>query len=165
MLKEAIAEFRKSQELSGINKWGSSLLVHGYAVSGKRDEAKRISADIGKRSTTDFFWTNYFEAVVSAGLDEKEEAITYLEKAYYEHSLGPAWLRFDPRLDNLPSEPRFRDLLQRTGLGSSTSGKLLFRIIQFDRVHPAQYHTLAAHDAFAVFGGVENVERAWDHGR
>jgi hypothetical protein len=57
-------------------------------------------------------------AVIKAGPGEKEEAITYLERAYAEHSLGPAWLRFDPRLDVLRSEPRFLDPMRRTGLST-----------------------------------------------
>ena len=40
---------------------------------------------------------------------------------------------------------------------------LFLRIGKFDRVHSAEDGSLAAEDAFFVFGGVKNVQRAGDH--
>lgn len=114
MLKEAVAEFKKSLALTGNKR--SALLAHCYAISGRTSEARQILDEIAKRSTTEYFSANYTVAVINAGLGEKDEAITYLEKAFDEHSLGPAWFRFDPRLDGLRSDPRFQQLMRRTGL-------------------------------------------------
>jgi DNA-binding winged helix-turn-helix (wHTH) protein/TolB-like protein/Tfp pilus assembly protein PilF len=116
MYKEALSEFQKNVELSGNGNQGLTLLAHIYAVSGRKDEAKKLLAEISKRSKQDFFWADYSIAVIYAGLGEKDEAIDYLERAYAEHSLGPAWLRFDPRLDNLRAEPRFQEFMRRVGL-------------------------------------------------
>ncbi len=50
-------------------------------------------------------------------LGEKEQALTWLEKAYQEHSAGLLYLRMDPfYYDPLRSDPRFQDLLRRIGL-------------------------------------------------
>ena len=38
-------------------------------------------------------------------------------------------------------------------------------IFELDAVHPAEDHALAADYPFFVFGGVKNVQRAWNHGR
>ena len=102
-------------ELSG-RMTGVGQLAHVYAVSGKKDEARRLLAEIAKRSKRDFFWADYEIAVIHAGLGEKDEAISHLERAYDEHSVGAAWLRFDPRLDTLRAEPRFQNFVRRTGL-------------------------------------------------
>lgn len=115
MYKEAISEFQKAVELSG-GMTGVGELGHVYAISGRKDEARRLLAEIAKRSKRVFFWANYEIAVIYAGLGEKDEAITYLERAYDEHSVGAAWLRFDPRLDTLRAEPRFQNFVRRIGL-------------------------------------------------
>jgi hypothetical protein len=55
-------------------------------------------------------------AVIYAALGETEEAVRQLEKAREAGSLGPAVLRFDPRLDSLRSEPPFQALVERLKL-------------------------------------------------
>jgi adenylate cyclase len=56
-------------------------------------------------------------ATIYAGLEDKERAFEFLEKAYQERSTDLSWfLRSDLRIDTLRSEPRFRELLGRTGL-------------------------------------------------
>ena len=55
-------------------------------------------------------------AVIYAALGETEEAVRLLEKAHDAGSLGPAVLRFDPRLDSLRSEPSFQALAARLKL-------------------------------------------------
>jgi DNA-binding winged helix-turn-helix (wHTH) protein/TolB-like protein len=116
MYKEAISEFQKGVKLSDNGFQSLGMLAHCYAVSGRRDKAKKILADIDKLSKQDFFWANYSIALIYAGLGENEEAIKYLKRAYDEHSLGPAWFRFDPRLDKLRLEPHFQEFVRRTGL-------------------------------------------------
>jgi len=116
MYKEAISEFQKGVKLSDNGFQSLGMLAHCYAVSGRKDKAKKILADIDKLSKQDFFWANYSIALIYAGLGENEEAIKYLERAYDEHSLGPAWFRFDPRLDKLRLEPHFQNFVRRTGL-------------------------------------------------
>jgi serine/threonine protein kinase/tetratricopeptide (TPR) repeat protein len=49
-------------------------------------------------------------------LDEKDEAFTWLEKAYRERSSKLTDLKLDPDFDNLRSDPRFTELVNRIGL-------------------------------------------------
>jgi DNA-binding winged helix-turn-helix (wHTH) protein/TolB-like protein/Tfp pilus assembly protein PilF len=116
MYKEAIFEFQKAVKLSNNGFQSLGMLAHCYAVSGRRDEAKKILADIAELSNQDFFWADYVIAAIYAGLGENEKSIKYLEKAYDEHSLSPAWFRFDPRLNDLRQEPRFQELIRRVGV-------------------------------------------------
>jgi tetratricopeptide (TPR) repeat protein len=113
---QAIEEFQKTIALSnGVEGLGS--LGHVYAISGKKDEAQKTLQkidEVGKR----FYLSPYQKAVVYAGLGQTDQALSELEKAYTERSLSPVSLRFDPRLNGLRSEPRFRDFTRRVGLPS-----------------------------------------------
>jgi tetratricopeptide (TPR) repeat protein len=51
-----------------------------------------------------------------AFLGEKEKTFEWLEKAYTERDRGLTYLKTDRAFDNLHSDPRFKDLLQRIGL-------------------------------------------------
>jgi TolB-like protein/Tfp pilus assembly protein PilF len=60
----------------------------------------------------------YEIALVYAGLGEKNEAFAWLEKAFAARDKGLTYLKIDPCLNPLRSDPRFQDLLQRVGLPS-----------------------------------------------
>jgi TolB-like protein/DNA-binding winged helix-turn-helix (wHTH) protein/Tfp pilus assembly protein PilF len=51
-------------------------------------------------------------AVAHTGMGEIEEAITWLQKAYADHTISTA-LKVDPIYDPLRSDPRFQELLRR----------------------------------------------------
>ena len=54
-------------------------------------------------------------AMIYGGLQGKDEAFAWLEKAYEERFNPSVLLR--PAFDVLRSDPRFHDLLRRLGLG------------------------------------------------
>ena len=51
-------------------------------------------------------------------LNEKSQALDWLEKAVDVHCPLIVYLKVDPQFDGLRTEPRFRALLKRMGLGS-----------------------------------------------
>ncbi|HYB05111.1 MAG TPA: hypothetical protein VED17_11665 [Nitrososphaerales archaeon] len=53
---------------------------------------------------------------VYAGLEEKEEALDWLEKAYAERSIHFIGFFFDPMLSMLWEEPRWKAIIEKTGL-------------------------------------------------
>ena len=115
MYEEAIAAFQMGRILSddlGAEALGS--LGHAYAVSGQRQEAEDVLAELQKRSKQDYV-APYNIARIYAGLGEKELALESLERAFEERSERLTWLKVDPQLDSIRSDARFRDLMQRVG--------------------------------------------------
>ena len=91
-----------------------SNLAYTYATSGRRSEAVKILRDLENRSNNGFSSASEI-ALVYVGLDEKDQAMTWLEKAYEERFNNPSVL-FRPCFDPLRSDPRFQYLLRRIGL-------------------------------------------------
>ena len=54
-------------------------------------------------------------AVIYVGLGDKDHAFDWLDKAYAERSSWMSWLKVDPRLDSLRSDPRFDALVRKVG--------------------------------------------------
>ena len=59
----------------------------------------------------------YSFAVIYAGLGEKDKAFEYLDKEYKDGSYNLGYLKTDPQLDSLRSDPRFAELIRRLKLG------------------------------------------------
>ena len=112
MFTEAIAELQKAIELSVGSTTFRSNLAYAYAASGKKNEASKILNDLKNDSHA---VSNAPEiALVYLGLDEKDQAMAWLERAY-EERFNPSVLR-RPAFDPLRSDPRFLNLLRRIGL-------------------------------------------------
>jgi tetratricopeptide (TPR) repeat protein len=115
MYPEAIAELRRATELSGHNPVYLAALGHALAVSGRRQEATKILNNLKELSKRRYVLPSLI-AIIYIGLDHKDQAFVWLEKAYQDRSDFMIVLRVEPVLDGLRSDPRFRDLLERVGL-------------------------------------------------
>jgi adenylate cyclase len=113
---EAIAAFQKAISLfPGGSSITEAELAHTYAVSGNREEAQKIIAELQKLAKSKYI-SSFQIAAIYAGLRESDQAFAWLEKAYEERSDSLVYLMVDPRLDGLRSDPRFTDLARRVGL-------------------------------------------------
>ncbi|HTB98143.1 MAG TPA: tetratricopeptide repeat protein [Terracidiphilus sp.] len=108
---EAIAEFAKS----GDGPYSLGHLGNAYARAGQVDAAQRTIARLEQDVRKDGIG-RYEIALVYAGLGRKQDAFKWLEEAYSVHDVGLVYLKADPCLDPLRSDPRFLDLLHRVGL-------------------------------------------------
>jgi len=110
---EAIAELRKATDLSEGSTAFNANLAYAYAASGRRTEAVKILDDLKNQSKHGF--SNAPEiALVYVGMDDKDQAMMWLNKAFDER-FSP-WVLMRPAFDPLRSDPRFQDLLHRIGL-------------------------------------------------
>jgi tetratricopeptide (TPR) repeat protein len=115
MFDEAIVESNKTLELFDSSASRIALLGHAYAVAGKRREAQQVLVKL-KALSRESYIPPYQIALVYAGLGQKDEAFDWLEKTLNDRYWMMAFLKVDPRWDVLRSDPRFTDLLRRTGL-------------------------------------------------
>lgn len=117
MYEEAIAGFQKGTALRGGTEWSFSMagLGHVLGVSGRKAAARGVLDELKRRSRQEYIPADGI-ALVYAGLGDKDEAFTWLERARAEHSFKMAWLKVEPQWDSLRDDPRFTSLLQRVGL-------------------------------------------------
>jgi TolB-like protein/DNA-binding winged helix-turn-helix (wHTH) protein/Flp pilus assembly protein TadD len=109
---EGIAELQKAIELSPGSTAFTANLAYAYAVSGMRDEAAKKLNDMKDRSPQAF--SNAPEiAMVYVGLNQKDQALAWLEKGFAER-FSP-WVLMRPCFDPLRSDPDFENLVRRMG--------------------------------------------------
>ena len=117
MMPEAIAEFKLAFALDNQQSENWAGLAHAYAVSGRKDEAKKMLDDLMRKSSENIYVSPYSVAIIYAGLEDKDKIFLWLERAYSERSYYlPVYLTTDARLDWVHSDPRFKDLVRRIGL-------------------------------------------------
>ncbi|MGB7921884.1 MAG: winged helix-turn-helix domain-containing protein [Pyrinomonadaceae bacterium] len=116
MFEEAVAEFQRAKQLDPDSTDAVEAIGYVYAVTGRRNEARRVLAELqetAKRKEV----SRYNIALIYAALGEKDQAFEWLEKAAADQSLQTIYLRFDPQLDVLKSDPRYNEFLRRHDLG------------------------------------------------
>lgn len=86
-----------------------------YAKSGFRSAMKRC-AELQEEQSRRVYLDPAVIAASYAMIGEKDKSFTWLEKAYVEKSDWLLYVKVDPNLDSLRSDPRYADLLHRMGL-------------------------------------------------
>lgn len=111
MFNESIAAFLKA----GNDPYTLGHLANTYARAGEPAKAAELIARLEDHVRKDGIG-RYEIALAYAGLGQKNEAFKWLEDAYRAHDVGLVYLKVDPCLDPLRSDPRFSDLMRRLGL-------------------------------------------------
>ena len=108
---DAIALYKKSQDLSGRVPFGLAIT---YAKMNRREEAREIleavCASRGSYTPGDAI------AHVYVVLNEHEDAMRELERAYEEHSSSLHFIGIAPEFAPLRSDKRFVSIVERIGL-------------------------------------------------
>ena len=112
--KEAIPELEKARVIDSP-PFIAGLLGYAYAKSGDRAKADAIIAELNQMSSRGFV-SPACTMLVYLGLGEKRQALEGLEKAYDVRSQWLSLLKVDRIYDPLRSEPRFIELVKKTGL-------------------------------------------------
>ena len=117
MHSEAVAALRAALSTLGRNSEIEAELGHTLAVAGRRAEALAMLDGLRHLSATQYV-SPYSIALVHVGLGDRDQALTWLDKAYAERSDYMPYLRLEPMLDGLRSDHRFAALVERVGLPS-----------------------------------------------
>jgi TolB-like protein/Flp pilus assembly protein TadD/tRNA A-37 threonylcarbamoyl transferase component Bud32 len=113
MHNEALAAFEQERSFAGDTPTTHAKRAHVLAAIGKREEAQAILNEIiSKRNQN---WVTAYEiAIIYTWLGDFDNAFRWLAQAEREHAVGFTFVRVDPHLARLRSDPRFRDLLRET---------------------------------------------------
>jgi tetratricopeptide (TPR) repeat protein len=116
MYREAIAELEKAVNLSNRTDEGAvASLGMVLGDSGRKQEARKLLEELEGRSKHRYI-SPYLIALVQIGLVERDQAIASLEQGYTDRDQWMMFLKVDPHMDDLRSDPRFKDLIRRVGL-------------------------------------------------
>jgi Tol biopolymer transport system component/serine/threonine protein kinase/tetratricopeptide (TPR) repeat protein len=144
---EALAAARKAMDLSAGNPMGLWTLGYVLAVAGREDEARerlrQMEALREKR-----YVSAYYIAMIYAGLGQQDEAFNWLEKAYEERDWWLLWLRVEPFLDELRSDPRFQNLLRRVEHDEAETARIAVHDTSGDKDGPSTRETAATRRAW-----------------
>jgi tetratricopeptide (TPR) repeat protein len=113
LFNETLAELEKAKRA----RKGDPILIYDtgmlYAAQGKRAEALQIINDL--EGLTDASLSQaHLIAKIYATLNEKEMALSWLKRGLATGAIG-VFYKDDPVWDAIRNDPRFTDLVRRTG--------------------------------------------------
>ena len=114
MNPEGYAELRRYLELDP-DPTGKGYLGYWLAKSGQRGEAVKLLSEL-KQESTQRYVQSIALALIYLGLDDKEEAMVWLEREISERGANARYFAVVIELDSLRSEPRFKEMLKRMNL-------------------------------------------------
>ncbi|MEK9136753.1 MAG: tetratricopeptide repeat protein, partial [Bacteroidota bacterium] len=106
MYADAIEALQKASIFSNAHPVAVAALWNCYAAAGQREDAFMMLELLLERRSGEYV-PPYWIGVVYAGLGVPDSALTWLEKAYDEHDGSLVFLKVEPALDPLRSDPRF----------------------------------------------------------
>jgi tetratricopeptide (TPR) repeat protein len=141
-IDEAVADIRKALELNA-DTWGSPIILSeiyllqgrpqdalreserspavfhirtsamAYYALGREKESDATLRELIKKFHADAAWSI---ATVYALRNQRDEAFKWLDRAYAQHDGGLIFIKIDPLLKNLHSDPRYTALLEKLHL-------------------------------------------------
>jgi serine/threonine-protein kinase len=96
--------------------WTLAAQGYLYGRQGKIDAARAAARKLEAVPSDGAAGTSLMQAVVYAGMSDKDRAIGALQRAYREHSTSLVTLKVEPIFDPLRGDPRFEELVRMVGL-------------------------------------------------
>ncbi len=112
---EGIAAIQKAVDLSDRNEMILAGLGWAYAIASRRKEAVEVLTELQNRSKSKPVRPIIFAKIYS-GLGDMDKTFEWLDRAYQEHNLLLVSIKTDETMENIRSDPRFRELLGRMRL-------------------------------------------------
>jgi TolB-like protein/DNA-binding winged helix-turn-helix (wHTH) protein/Tfp pilus assembly protein PilF len=116
LYEEALAEFNKAKALPGSHAFAMANIGGTYALSGRRADARQVLTEL-QQSANQHYVPAIYVAAIYAALGDRNEAIGWTQRGYDERSDYMVYLKTEPWVDSLRTDPRFQHLLQLIGSG------------------------------------------------
>ncbi len=111
MHAEALAAFEQERVFAGETATTHLKRASVLAAVGRHEEAEAVLAEVLERRAT--HWVSPYEiAIVYSWIGDFDNGFFWLAQAEREHAVGFTFVRVDPRLEPLRSDPRFEALLR-----------------------------------------------------
>jgi serine/threonine-protein kinase len=111
---EAVRELESAREDRAAAYTGA-LLGYAYARCGRRAQALAELDRLAAERTAGHYVSHYSQAMIYAGLLDKERAFVELDSAYAERAFPLIFIRLDPAFEGLRGDRRYAALLERVG--------------------------------------------------
>jgi TolB-like protein/DNA-binding winged helix-turn-helix (wHTH) protein/Tfp pilus assembly protein PilF len=118
MFENSLAELQKAESLAPGDPWVRADLGYVYAKLGRKSDAEKLLKELTAESQSKYV-SGFFVSWVCIELDQKEEALHWLQRAYEQNDYQLSWISVSPVFDPLRSDPRFADLVRRADPPSS----------------------------------------------
>lgn len=113
--EDAVEVLQKAVAISNGAATVKGRLAFAQARAGRPEEARKILRELEEESKKSYVSPMSF-ATAYCGLEEKEQALKWLERAYEERAGGITVIKVRPMWATLRSEPRFDKLVNKMGL-------------------------------------------------
>lgn len=114
-LAESLAQFEQARAFSGGGAEAIAGFGHACAKAGRVREAHKLLDELQELSRQRYI-SPFYIALLYAGLEDKERALEYLQKACEHRAEWMMHIKVDPVWDFLRSDNRFAELQKRIGL-------------------------------------------------
>ena len=115
MCDRAAEELKRLKAITSWESRGNVSQAYLMAKCGRLDEARKILNDTAGRLGGEYVPPTEIASAYSV-LGDKEKAFQWLSRACETHDTAICYIKIDPSLDNLRSDPRFLELLRKVGL-------------------------------------------------
>ena len=112
---EALEEGKKMWESGARAVANAGVLGYYYALTGQKEKANGILADLMERSNNGYV-SSFWVGAVYFGLGDLDKAFRWFEKACADQDGNLIYITTTPQFDNLRSDKRYQELLNHMGL-------------------------------------------------
>jgi eukaryotic-like serine/threonine-protein kinase len=115
MVDQGLTELERAMTLAPSNTLFRAQLGQAYAIAGKTADAREVLRQLEELSQERYV-SPYHMAYVYTGLDEADQAMDFLERAYDERAGSVYGVKGSFLFTSLHSHPRFKALLRKMNL-------------------------------------------------
>jgi serine/threonine-protein kinase len=114
-LEDAVKALEEAASFPSAGQFLLGFLGHAQGRAGRRQDAEHTLERLTAMSE-DTYVSPFSFALVHLGLGDKQESLTWLDKAAEERTCWLVWMGVDPMFDTVRDEPWFKQIASRIGL-------------------------------------------------